>query len=197
MANFSYILYDDASGKCVLIDPSWEPQKIQNEAANYGITAVFLTHAHFDHVKAVDHFLAKHSNLHAYIHKNDFAGLSLNSKKTKTFEDGHEFKTCGFNIKAIHTPGHTPGSACFLADNKLFTGDTLFVRECGRVDLPGSSPEDLWKSFLKLASMPDETAIYPGHFYNGSVSTIGEEKQNNIYMKLALKSREEFLKAVV
>jgi glyoxylase-like metal-dependent hydrolase (beta-lactamase superfamily II) len=94
----------------------------------------------------------------------------------------------------IHTPGHTPGSLCFLVDGNLVSGDTLFIGACGRVDLPGASPEDLYYSLTqKLKKLPDETVLYPGHNYaSDNTSTIGREKDSNVFMRF--ESVDDFLR---
>jgi glyoxylase-like metal-dependent hydrolase (beta-lactamase superfamily II) len=88
-------------------------------------------------------------------------------------------------VKFLHTPGHTPGSQCFLVGNAVVSGDTLFIGSCGRVDLPGSNPEDMWRSLTQvLAALPDETLLYPGHNYaDRPRSTIGDEKRTNMMMR--------------
>ena len=99
-------------------------------------------------------------------------------------------------IRLIHTPGHTPGSQCFLVQNKLVSGDTLFIGACGRVDLPTSSPEEMYDSLTnKLMRLDDTTVLYPGHNYAlKPISTIGEERQQNPYVRFA--SLAEFLRAM-
>jgi len=88
-------------------------------------------------------------------------------------------------VRFLHTPGHTPGSQCFLVDGNVVSGDTLFIGACGRVDLPGSNPEDLYYSLKqKLSALPDDTVVYPGHNYaTDSSSTIGAEKKSNVFMR--------------
>jgi glyoxylase-like metal-dependent hydrolase (beta-lactamase superfamily II) len=88
-------------------------------------------------------------------------------------------------IKFIHTPGHTPGSQCFLVGDRLVSGDTLFIGGCGRVDLPGANPSQMWESLTqKLARLDDNVRLFPGHNYGGDQSTMGREKQNNPYLTM-------------
>ncbi len=96
-------------------------------------------------------------------------------------------------VKFLHTPGHTPGSQCFLVGNALVSGDTLFIGSCGRVDLPGSNPEDMYRSLTQvLAALPDETLLFPGHNYaDRPRSTIGDEKRTN--MMLRFRNLHDFL----
>ena len=111
------------------------------------------------------------------------AGLS---RSDLVLTDGSEELALGrLRIRFLHTPGHTPGSQCFLVDGRLISGDTLFIGSCGRVDLPGSDPRQLYDSLVnKLKRLPDETVLYPGHNYAARpTSTIGDEKANNLYMR--------------
>jgi glyoxylase-like metal-dependent hydrolase (beta-lactamase superfamily II) len=96
-------------------------------------------------------------------------------------------------VTFLHTPGHTPGSQCFLVDGRLVSGDTLFIRSCGRTDLPGSDPEEMYDSLTRrLGALPDDTVVFPGHNYGGISTTIGEEKRHNPMMRFA--SMGEFLR---
>ena len=100
-------------------------------------------------------------------------------------------------VRLLHTPGHTPGSQCFLVEERgragrLVSGDTLFLGSCGRVDLPGSDPESMYRSLRSLGALPDETLVYPGHLYSSEPSTsLGEQKRSNPYLRVA--SLENFL----
>jgi glyoxylase-like metal-dependent hydrolase (beta-lactamase superfamily II) len=98
-------------------------------------------------------------------------------------------------ITFVHTPGHTPGSQCFLVDRRLISGDTLFIRSCGRTDLPGSDPKEMYTSLTKrLGALPDDTVVFPGHNYGGTVTTIGDEKRNNPMMRFP--TMTDFLQAM-
>jgi glyoxylase-like metal-dependent hydrolase (beta-lactamase superfamily II) len=88
-------------------------------------------------------------------------------------------------VEFLHTPGHTPGSQCFKIKQTLVSGDTLFIDGCGRVDLPGSNSEDMYHSIQKLASLPDDTLLLPGHNYSARPhATMGETKKTNTYMRI-------------
>ena len=107
-------------------------------------------------------------------------------------DGGDEVAVGGFKVKFVHTPGHTPGSQCFLVGNALVSGDTLFIGSCGRVDLPGSDPEEMYRSLQTLGSLPEETVLYPGHNYaDRPKSTIGDEKRTN--MMLRFRNLQDFL----
>jgi hydroxyacylglutathione hydrolase len=110
--------------------------------------------------------------------------------------DNHDTLAVGrLTLRFLHTPGHTPGSQCFLVDDRLVSGDTLFIGACGRTDLPGSDPSEMYYSLTqRLAALPDATVLYPGHNYGGPSSTIGDEKRDNPYMRVA--SLGDFLRAM-
>ena len=113
-----------------------------------------------------------------------------------TVEGGDTTQIGNLTIKFLHTPGHTPGSQCFLIDNNLISGDTLFIGSCGRVDLPGSDPEQMYYSLNRtLRNLDDDTVVFPGHAYSAeATSTIGNEKRHNMFMRF--RSLEEFLSAM-
>ena len=100
-----------------------------------------------------------------------------------TTKEGSIIEAAGLKITCLHTPGHSPGSQCFMMEGALFSGDTLFVEGCGRVDLEGGSPDDMVISLSRLGELPGETIVYPGHDYGGkSTSTITQQRANNPYM---------------
>lgn len=198
MDNFSYLIWDETSKDAAVIDPAWEGEKIEDAISKNGLELkmALLTHAHPDHVNALPRFELKYPGLPVYLHESDFFILEREPQNLKKAQDGATLQIGQLKIKIIHTPGHTPGSACYLTDTAVFTGDTLFVGECGRVDLPGSSAEALYESLRTLAALPPMTVIYPGHSYNGDTSTIGVQKDYNLYLQLASKNKADFLKAV-
>jgi len=147
------------------------------------------THGHIDHTDG-NKEVAQVTGASILCHELDAPSVHPD----KTLMDGDIYKLGGLPVKIIHTPGHTRGSICILANNTLFTGDTLFVGYCGRTDGPGGSSQALYNSlFDKIAKLPDETRLYPGHDYGVKpVSTIGYEKSNNPYYQC--RSKEEFIK---
>lgn len=199
MDNFSYVVWDTGLREAAVIDPAWQPEAIEEflQKENLALKLLLLTHAHPDHVNAARHFLEKDKELALAVHKDDTFLLDDDIKPLNLLKGEEELTLGRVRLKVLHTPGHTPGSVSYLAGGCVFTGDTLFVGECGRTDLPGSDPKALRLSLLKLAALPGETTLYPGHAYNGDTSTIGVQKEYNIYMKLAVKSEIEFLKAAV
>ena len=150
------------------------------------------THAHQDHTSGVKD-IVNATDATVYVHKKEFNEIKkLNINKIIIINDNDIINIGKIKIKVIHTPGHTPGSVCFLINNKkLITGDTLFVEAIGRVDL-GGDIEKMFNSLQKFKKMNENIEVYPGHDYGSKhSSTIGYEKKNNPYMKA---SKEEFFK---
>jgi hydroxyacylglutathione hydrolase len=190
--NFSYVIADDSSKEAVVVDPSFNADVIIQLAKKNGLNIKYVinTHHHWDHT-------AGNSKI-----KSSFGSKIVAHKLSKVEKDvevveGDILKVSEIVIKVIHTPGHTADSICLLVDKKLITGDTLFVGECGRTDLPGGSSVDMYDSLLnKLMKLDDEIEVYPGHDYGPrSRSTIGEEKRTNYTLeKRSLEEFVEFMK---
>jgi glyoxylase-like metal-dependent hydrolase (beta-lactamase superfamily II) len=184
MMNFAYLAGPDGGDEAILIDPSWDAKALLDTARTDGRTvkAIFVTHAHFDHVNALAD-VVKHLGVPVYVHEaeaKEFEG-DLDVRRTK---EGSVVDVAGITVTCLSTPGHSPGSQCLLVDNVLFTGDTLFVEGCGRVDLEGGDPQQMLRSLERLAELPDDTIVLPGHDYgNSPTSTIGEQKRTNPYMR--------------
>ncbi|WP_424245993.1 glyoxylase-like metal-dependent hydrolase (beta-lactamase superfamily II) [Elusimicrobium posterum] len=182
MGNCTYIISDN--GNAVVIDPSWDMPVINEHLKDLKLSAVFFTHGHFDHVKDVEPFLKAH-NIKAFIEVNDLPVSRLSTDIVQTFEGEQKMNIDGFDIEILHTPGHSEGSVCIKIGNNLFTGDTLFPGACGRVDLPNSNARKMRQSLYRLSQLPLEIKIYAGHGYgpnDSSTSTIGRERETNIYM---------------
>ncbi len=183
MANYAYLIGDLATKTCAVVDPAWDAKRILDVGEKEGWTtkAILLTHTHHDHANALEPLVAK-TGAKAYVHMEESAAIpaALDSKAT---QDGSEIRIGGTTIRCMHTPGHTPGSQCFLTGIDVITGDTLFVGACGRTDLPGGSTATMIASLQALAALPEETRVYPGHDYGDSpTSTIGEQKRSNPFM---------------
>jgi len=197
MQNFVYLVGDREAGECVVVDPAWEIDTIVRtvEADEMRITGALVTHTHPDHVGghlfgmdipgAED--LLERVPVKVYVHKAEREFLrGFGSDLTKV-EAGTELAVGRLTITFIHTPGHTPGSQCFLVDGRLISGDTLFIGACGRTDLPGGDPTEMHRSLTqRLARLPDDTVLLPGHNYGGPESTIGDEKRQNPFMRFGL-----------
>ena len=197
MQNFSYIIGDEKAKEAAVVDAGWEIDKLISAAneEKLKINRIILTHSHYDHVQKADE-LASKVNADVYFHELEFDEIKRTIKnpniKIHKLKNNDEIKIGGIKIKVIHTPGHTPGAACLLFENKLITGDTLFVNAIGRTDLAGGDPVKLFESLQKLKKLNDGIEVYPGHDY-GEIpfSTIGNEKKNNPYFKCDTK--EQFL----
>lgn len=179
MDNLSYLLLDEKSGDCAVIDPSWSSKEILSEIEKeeLSLKAVLLTHGHYDHSEGIDLF--ENRNAEIFLAKEDLFLLPYAPKNPSFLEDGKKINLFEEPLTCIHTPGHSPGSYCFLFKKTLFTGDTLFPGCCGRADLPGSSPKELRKSLIKISKLPQDIEILSGHFYNGGKSDIKTETETN------------------
>ncbi len=193
MANFSYLLGDPVSKTAALIDPGWEGRALCDNAtaAGFRITHILLTHTHFDHIGAIGevHTL---TGAPVYVHTAERDIISDITDQITTTSDGDTIMIGNVAVQCWHTPGHSPGGQCFLVDGGCFSGDTLFVQACGRVDLPTSDPRAMFHSLQRLATLPDITMIYPGHDYGPSpTSTITAERAQNPYLQA--KTLDDFL----
>ena len=191
MANFSYLITDDGEEKeTAIIDPSWDLEKILEiiKKNGYHVKYIINTHSHFDHVLGNDQIVAI-TKCKVIQHKNS------KEKHDISVNDGEELKVGKTHLKVLFTPGHSKDSICLIVDSKIIiTGDTLFVGNCGRTDLPGSDPEEMYNSlFEKISNLDDNLVVYPGHNYGYKpISTIGEEKKNNYV--LVPSTKEQFIK---
>jgi len=200
MANFMYLLGDPESRQALIVDPAWDVESLLAVARqdDYKIAGALVTHYHPDHVggdlwgvqvEGVTRLLETEA-VPLYVNKNEAEGLKqvtgVADNDMKKVDDGDSLELGALSIGFLHTPGHTPGSQCFLVGDRLVAGDTLFVQGCGRVDLPGGDPEQMYYSLTqKLAKLPPETILYPGHHYGPTeTSTIGEELEQNVYMRV-------------
>lgn len=182
MANFSYLIYDERTKNAAAIDPGWEAARIDSEAKSLGLTInkILLTHTHFDHAGDLEK-LSELTGATVYVHVDEAEDIP-SELKVETTEEGSTIELGDVIIKCLHTPGHTPGSQCFIVDGSIFTGDTLFVDGCGRVDLPGSDPKKMLESLRKLSKLDPALIVYPGHDYGGNKTTIGAQRNSNPYM---------------
>ncbi len=177
MDNILYIL--DFEDFFAVIDLSFGYEKIKEYSSLKKPLAFLFTHGHFDHVMDAAKIYSEFNNAVFYMDKRDefllpFSKIDFIDISQKNFIDLN-----GNKISVIHTPGHTPGSVCYLIENHLFTGDTLFYDCCGRVDLPGSDPKAMRKSLLKILALNDDIIIHPGHNYGGSEISLGKARREN------------------
>ena len=188
MENFIYFIGDKGTNEVVVIDPAWDINFLLEEAKknNFNIKAALVTHGHYDHTNGVEGLL-KVLDIPVYInkHEDDFFKFNWGSENIKKTESGDKLKIGNVEIQFIHTPGHTPGSQCFLINNNLVSGDTLFINACGRCDLPGGNVEQMFDTICnKLMKMSDDTIIFPGHNYSDKEhDTLANQKITNPYMQ--------------
>lgn len=186
MANFTYLVGSTETREVAVVDPGWEAEKILKVAEQDGmvITKVLITHTHFDHVHALPELLEK-VKAKVYVHKLEAEFLKGLGSDLVKVEGGDELRVGDFSMYFLHTPGHTPGSQCFLVQDRLLSGDTLFIGSCGRCDLPGGDPAELYRSLMRLKELDDRIRLYPGHNYaRKPFSTLGDEKRSNPFLQL-------------
>jgi hydroxyacylglutathione hydrolase len=188
MQNFTYVLEDEQTGEAVIIDPSWNLDLVLEvvEKNNLKIKYVINTHHHFDHTIG-NEAIVKRTNSKIIQHR------ASTLKNDMTISNGDKIRFGNSELTVIHTPGHSKDSICLVGDGKIFSGDTLFVGNCGRVDLPGGSARELYHSLLDVIYKMDENLVlYPGHNYgNLPTSTIGREKKTNFVFQP--RTEDEFL----
>ena len=195
MLNFCYLIGDRTTNECVVVDPAWDVAGLVDvaRADEMELVGALATHYHPDHVGG-DLFgqqiegLAQLQEIKAvpvHCNRHEAHGIAvvtgLSESDIKTHDGGDVLEIGGIRIEFLHTPGHTPGSQCFMVEGRLVSGDTLFVQGCGRVDLPGGDPEEMYRTMSqRLMKLPDETILYPGHNYGATpTSTMGSQKEEN------------------
>ena len=188
-----YIVRDAKSTGCAVIDPGYEPDRIEVFLKKEGLTldAILLTHGHFDHVGAVE-ALVQATGCKLWMHEGDYSQFpnptnayfyplcNSDFAQVDFCEHAQEIQAGGVTFTVFATPGHTYGSVCYACEDALFSGDTLFAGSCGRVDLPGGDQTAMRESLEWLAALPNDYRVYPGH---GSSSRLSQEKQYNPYLR--------------
>jgi glyoxylase-like metal-dependent hydrolase (beta-lactamase superfamily II) len=140
-----------------------------------------ITHTHFDHCNGVEDLLAQ-TKSKIYVHAKEAGFLKGMQSEIEKVDSGYRLPVGDLTITFLHTPGHTPGSQCFMIDDNLVSGDTLFINACGRCDLPGGNVNQMYESLRRLAALDEKTILLPGHNYAAEpTSTIGKEKRQNPY----------------
>ena len=207
MVNFVYLIGDRESGEAVVIDPAYGIKDLLGILDEDGmtLTGALATHYHPDHVGGdmAGYSIAGVAELlrlrpvpiHVQADEAEWVKrvTGADDSDLVTHASGDVVQAGAIPIELIHTPGHTPGSQCFLVDNRLVAGDTLFLEGCGRTDLPGGDPRALYESLTqKLAKVPDDATLYPGHLYSPEPSqSMGETRHFNFVFKP--KSEEQWL----
>jgi glyoxylase-like metal-dependent hydrolase (beta-lactamase superfamily II) len=211
MGNLAYLVGSLSARECLIVDPAWNIDGLleQTEQDDMAVVGVLATHYHQDHVggtfqgqhiEGVDQLLARRP-VPVHINRNDVEGLTritgVSDSQLAVHEGGDVIELGAVRVRLLHTPGHTAGSQCCLAEEAgkpahLVSGDTLFVDSCGRVDLPDSDPEAMYASLCDLKELPDDTLVFPGHLSSPEAcSTIGAQKRSNPFLRAT--SREMFL----
>jgi glyoxylase-like metal-dependent hydrolase (beta-lactamase superfamily II) len=208
MVNFVYLIGDHETGEAVAVDPAYGPGELVEILAADGLTltGVLVTHYHPDHVggdlggwsiEGVRELLTL-PDVKAKLHvqKEEAHGTKrvtgCSDSDLVLHDSGDIVEVGGVRITLMHTPGHTPGSQCFHVDGRLVSGDTLFLDSCGRTDLPGGDPEALYESLTKLATVGDDTILYPGHMYSADASApMGEVRRMNYVLRP--RTREQWM----
>jgi len=185
--NLTYLVGDEGSGKAFVVDTAGNGADVLKilKKGDMSLEYIIHTHCHPDHT-AGSMELAKATGARTVIHEASTRRMDVQVKEGRVLTVGT------LDVSFIHTPGHTPESICVLQGKDLFTGDTLFVGECGRTDMPGGDSGALYDSFQKLRRLPDDLVVWPGHDYGGVRSTLGKEKRENYTLKP--RDREAFIK---
>ncbi len=194
MVNFAYAIGDRSTGECLLVDPAWNVDDLIERVGDDGmnVVGVLATHYHADHVggSIMGHdiqgvaALLERLSCPVHVQSDEIEWMERTSgvgaDHLVAHSPGDVVTVGGVEVKLVHTPGHTPGSQCFLVDGRLVAGDTLFLDGCGRTDLPGSDPVAMAESLRLLHRVDDEVVLYPGHRYSvASCATMGSVKQSN------------------
>ena len=198
MENFVYMIGSKSTREVALVDPAWDIDFLLNhiDQQDLKLASILVTHYHPDHIgggmgghsiEGIAEVLAK-KPVKIFVNKYEADGVKkvtgVSDSDISIVESGDHLKIGLNDIEFLHTPGHTPGSQCFKVNDNLISGDTLFIHGCGRVDLPGSDSEDMYHSLQKLAELPDDTILYPGHHYSPEeFQTMGKTKEQNMHLK--------------
>ncbi|MGD9210042.1 MAG: MBL fold metallo-hydrolase [Desulfobacteraceae bacterium] len=180
--NYSYLIGCEKTRKAMVIDPGPDTEQLISIAKkeDLNIQLIVNTHGHSDHTAGNDALKAS-TDAKIIIHGKD---ADRYPQADQFLKNEKEIQLGELHFEVIHTPGHTPGGICLYAEQNLFTGDTLFVGDSGRTDLPGGDRLTLGASIRKLMQLPDNTVIWPGHNYGPTPhSTIGWEKRHNVNAK--------------
>jgi hydroxyacylglutathione hydrolase len=198
MVNFVYAIGDRETGQAVLVDPAYAVNDLVSivEGDDMQVTGALATHFHADHVGgsmmgyAIEGITTLLDRCNCAVHVQAAEVPWVTRTTGVTGDDlvehgaGDILKVGEIEITMLHTPGHTPGSQCFLVEGRLVSGDTLFLEGCGRTDFPGSDPELMYSSLQLLSSLPDDTVVYPGHMYSAAGSqAMGELREQNYIFK--------------
>lgn len=209
MVNFVYLIGDRLAGECVIVDPAWGIADLLHlaEADGMKVVGALATHHHPDHVggdllgmsdvEGIAGLLERQAlKIHCHDHELEWVRRTtgVSASDLEGHAGGDVLEVGAIPIKMLHTPGHTPGSQCFLVENRLVAGDTLFLDGCGRTDFPGGDREEMYRSLHeRLAKLPDDIVLYPGHLYGPeSCGSLGETRRSNYVFNVS--SLEEWMR---
>lgn len=186
MENFIYLIHDHKSNTAAIVDPAWEVEEVLKfaDSKDIQITDILLTHSHHDHINGLQQTL-EHSDANIHLSKPEAKFWGANLSKPVLHHGGDQINLGDSQINILHTPGHTPGSACYSVGNDLIAGDTLFVFGCGRCDLAGGDPEEMFQTLKKMKNtLPATTVLHPGHNYapQSPTSTMETQCQGNPFL---------------
>ncbi|MGA1821977.1 MAG: hydroxyacylglutathione hydrolase family protein [Thermoplasmatota archaeon] len=191
--NFSYLIHSGKGTKAALVDPGFDTSGILRSIEDLTVIlkVIIATHHHSDHTAGI-HEIKKETG--ALIVASEEDGSRIAGGVDVTVKDGEVLNLGGNRIEILKTPGHTPGGICLIVDNEfLITGDTMFINDCGRCDLPGGSLEDMYDSLQRIKDLPDDLMVLPGHDYGPKPrDRLGNQKTANFTMNV--NSLEEFSK---
>lgn len=206
MVNFAYAIGDRSSGECLLVDPAYAIDDLVGAVAadDMTVTGVLATHYHADHMggSMMGHTLEGVAQLlervdcPVHVQREEAPWVArttgIAEAELAVHAAGDIVSVGAIDVELVHTPGHTPGSQCFLVEGRLVSGDTLFLDGCGRTDLPGSDPGQMYDSLQRLAGLPDDTLVFPGHRYSmpSSASITAIREQNYVFRP---STREQWL----
>jgi len=186
MENFVYLLGAEGARETAIVDPAWDVEAALQavEADGRTLTHALVSHHHFDHVNGLPQVLA-HGGIRIFAHRADVPKLAPELQREATpLAAGDAVEVGPLRVVAMHTPGHTPGSTCWHAGDGLFAGDTVFVNACGRCDLAGGDPEQMFQSLKRVSELPDDVKLFPGHDYGDvPISSIARERERNPYFQ--------------
>jgi glyoxylase-like metal-dependent hydrolase (beta-lactamase superfamily II) len=200
MRNFAYLIGDRQTGDCLVVDPAYAAGDLLDalEADGMRLSGVLVTHHHPDHVggsmmgfelKGLAELLERasvpvHVNSQEALFVSRVTGISMGD--LTQHQHGDKVSAGDIEIELLHTPGHTPGSQCFLLDDRLVAGDTLFLEGCGRTDFPGGDSDEMFRSLQKLARLAGDPTVFPGHWYSVEASaSLSEVKRSNYVYRVA------------
>lgn len=196
MRNFAYLIGDRETGEAVMVDPAYAAGDLLDalHADDMNLSGVLVTHHHPDHVggsmmgftlKGLAELLERvsvpvHVNTHEAQWVSRVTGIPMSDLTSHSH--GDKVAVGDIDIELLHTPGHTPGSQCFLVDGRLVAGDTLFLDGCGRTDFPGGDVDDMFRSLQQLAKLSGDPTVFPGHWYSSEPSASLEDVKRNNYV---------------